>query len=77
MATARTIYQAGRGADGSARGRHTFVWVSLRDPSPEELASVQLEFGLPDPLGDDPDTSGKPPVLEVSGELVFAEIETI
>ncbi|HWJ52264.1 MAG TPA: CorA family divalent cation transporter [Propionibacteriaceae bacterium] len=77
MATARTIYQDRRGADGPASAGHTFVWVCLRDPSPEELASVQLEFGLPDPLGDDSDTSGKPLVLEVSGELVFAEIKTI
>ena len=77
MATARTTYQDRRGADGPAPAGHTFVWVSLRDPSPEELTSVQLEFGLPGPLGDDPDTSGKPPVLEVSGEPVFAEIKTI
>ena len=77
MATARTIYQDGRDADGAAPAAHTFVWVSLRDPSPEELASVQHEFGLPGPLVDDPDTPGKRPVLEISGELVFAEIKTI
>ncbi len=77
MATARTIYQDRRGADGPAPAEHTFVWVSLRDPNPDELASVQLEFGLPGPLADDPDTSGKPPVLEVSGELVSVDIKTI
>ena len=77
MATARTTYQDRRGADGPAPAGHTFVWVSLRDPSPEELTSVQLEFGLPGSLGDDPDTSRKPPVLEVSSEPVFAEIKRI
>jgi len=77
MATARTTYQDGRGADGAAPAGDTFVWVSLRDPSPEELASVQHEFALPGPLVDDPDTSANRPALEVSGELVFAEVKTI
>ena len=77
MATARTTYQDGRGAEGAAPAGHTFVWVSLHDPSPEELASVQHEFGLPGPLVGDPDTSANRPALEVSGELVFAEVKTI
>jgi magnesium transporter len=77
MATARTTYQSGRGADGAAPAGHTFVWVSLRDPSPEELASVRHEFDLPGPLVVDRDTSANRPALEVSGELVFAEVKTI
>jgi magnesium transporter len=77
MATARTTYQDGRGADGAAPAGHTFVWVSLHDPSPEELASGRQEFGLPGPLVDDPDTSANRPALEVSGELVFVEVKTI
>jgi hypothetical protein len=32
--------------------RAPVVWVSLRDPSPDELAAVQREFGLPAPLVD-------------------------
>jgi magnesium transporter len=77
MATVRTTYQGGRGADGAAPAGQTFVWVSLRDPSPEELASVQHEFALPGPLVDDPDASANRPALEVSGELVFAEVKTV
>ena len=77
MATARTTYQDGRGADGAALAGHTFVWVSMRDPSPEELSSVQHEFALPGPLVDDPDASANRPALEVSGELVFAEVKTV
>ena len=77
MATARTTYQDRRGAEGAAPAGHTFVWVSLRDPSPEELASVQHEFALPGPLIDDPDTSANRQALEVSDELVFAEVNTI
>ena len=39
-------------AGGGAAAADPFVWVSLRDPSPEELAAVQREFGLPAPLVD-------------------------
>jgi magnesium transporter len=61
----------------AAPAGHTFVWVTLRDPSHEELASVQHEFNPPGPLVDDPNTQDERPVLEVSGDLVFAEIKTI
>ena len=77
MASARTTYLDGRGAEGAAPAGRTFVWVSLRDPSPEELASVQHEFALPRPLIDDPNTSANRPALEVSDELVSAEVNTI
>ena len=78
MASARTTYHHGRGADGAAPGGHTFVWVSLRDPSPQELASVQLEFGLPGPLVEDLGTPARRPALEGSGEgePVFAAVKT-
>jgi magnesium transporter len=66
MASARTTYQDG----------HTFVWVSLHDPSPEELASVQHEFGLPGPLVDDPGTAANWPALDVFGELLLATVTT-
>src|SRR4029450_4280538 len=77
MATARTTYQDGRGAEGAAPAGDRFVWVSLRDPSPEELASVQHEFALPGPLVGDPDTSANRPALEVSGELGFVAAKTV
>ena len=77
MASARTTYRDGRDGDGAAAAADPFVWVSLRDPSPEELASVQHEFALPGPLIDDPDTSANRPALEVSDQLVFAEVNMI
>jgi len=76
MATARTTYQDGRGADGAAPAGHPFVWVSLRDPSPEELASVQREFGLPAPLVDSLATAARRPVLELTGERLLAVVKT-
>jgi magnesium transporter len=76
MASVRTTYQHGQDADGAAPPGHAFVWVSLRDPSPDELASVQREFGLPAPLVDDLGTATKRPILEVVGELLFAVVKT-
>ena len=76
MASARTTYQGGLGADGAAPPGHPFVWVSLRDPSPEELAAVQREFGLPGPLVDRLGTTAKRSALEVVDELLFVVVKT-
>jgi magnesium transporter len=75
MASARTTYQDRQG-DGAAGTAHPFVWVSLRDPSPEELAAVQREFGLPAALVDSMATAAPRPVLELTGELLFAVVKT-
>jgi magnesium transporter len=74
MASARTTYQ-GRQGDG-ATAAHPFVWVSLIDPGPDELAAVQREFGLPAPLVDNLATAAPRPVLELTGELLFAVVKT-
>jgi magnesium transporter len=76
MASARTTYQGGLGADGAAPPGHPFVWVSLRDPSPEELAAVQREFGLLGPLVDRMGTTAKRSALEVVDELLFVVVKT-
>jgi magnesium transporter len=76
MASVRTTYRYGRDADAAPRSGHPFVWVSLRDPSPEELAAVQDEFDLPQPLVDDLGATAKRPLLEVVGELLVAVIKT-
>jgi magnesium transporter len=76
MASARTTFhQDGPGADGAASG-DGFVWVSLRDPSPQELASVQREFALPAPLLDQLREVAKRPTLEAVGELLVAAVKT-
>ena len=76
MASARTTYRDGRDGDGAAAAADPFVWVSLRDPSPDELAAVQAEFGLPAPLVDDLAAAARRPVLELTGELLFAVVKT-
>jgi hypothetical protein len=45
-------------------------------PSPEELAAVQREFGLPAPLMDGLATAAPRPALELTGELLFAVVKT-
>ena len=74
MASARTTYQDRQ--DGAEAAAHPFVWVSLRDPSPEELAAVQHEFGLPAPLVDSLTSPAPRPVLELTGELLLAVVKT-
>ena len=76
MASARTTYRDGRDGDGAAAAADPFVWVSLRDPSPDELAAVQAEFGLPAPLVNGLATAARRPVLELTGELLFAVVKT-
>jgi magnesium transporter len=76
MASARTTYRDGQGGDGAEAAAHPFVWVSLRDPSPDELAAVQREFGLPATLVDGLATAARRPVLEVTGELLYAAVKT-
>ena len=76
MASARTTYRGGRDGDGAAAAADPFVWVSLRDPSPDELAAVQAEFGLAAPLVDDLAAPARRPVLELTGELLFAVVKT-
>jgi magnesium transporter len=76
MTSARTIYPDGQDGDGGAAAADPFVWVSLRDPSPEELAAVGREFGLPAPLVDGLAIAARRPVLELTGELLFAVVKT-
>ena len=76
MASARTTYRDGQDGDGAAAAADPFVWVSLRDPSTDELAAVQAEFGLPAPLVDGLTTAARRPVLEFTGERLFAVVKT-
>jgi magnesium transporter len=44
-------------------------------PSPDELAAVQREFGLPAPPVDGLATAARRSVLELTGELMFAVVK--
>jgi magnesium transporter len=76
MTSTRSTYFDGQGAANAASPGRPVVWVSLRDPSPEELAAVQQEFGLPAPLPEVLATAARRPVLEVLGQVMWAVIKT-
>jgi magnesium transporter len=76
MALERTTYQHGRDGKGTAPPGHSYVWVSLHDPSPDELASLQREFDLPGSLIDGLVATAKRSTLETFDELLFAVVRT-
>jgi magnesium transporter len=49
----------------------SFVWVALRDPSDEELAQMQQEFGLHELAVEDARKGHQRPKIEEYGDMVF------
>ena len=76
MASVRTTYPDGQRTESTGLAAHRFVWVSLHDPNPEELAAVQAEFGLPASLVDGLRRTARRPGLEVQSELLVAVVRT-
>ena len=54
-----------------------FVWVALKDPTPEELAQLQEEFGLHDLAVEDARKGNQRPKLEEYGNSLFAVLHSI
>ncbi len=54
-----------------------FVWVALRDPSPEELAVMQEEFSLHELAVEDASRGHQRPKLEEYGDSLFAVVRTV
>jgi magnesium transporter len=55
----------------------TFVWVALKDPSPDELEKMEAEFGLHPLAVEDARHGHQRPKIEEYGEQVFAVLQTI
>lgn len=55
----------------------TFVWVALRDASPEEMAQMQIEFGLHDLAVEDARNGNQRPKLEEYDDALFAVLHLI
>ncbi len=55
----------------------TFVWVALKDPSPEELDEMQREFGLHELAVEDARHGHGRPKLEEYGDSLFAVMKTV
>jgi len=54
-----------------------FVWVALKDPSPEELAVMKEEFDLHELAIEDAQNGHQRPKIEEYGESLFAVMHTV
>ena len=54
-----------------------FVWVALRDATPEELAQMQEEFGLHELAVEDARNGHQRPKIEEYGDTVFTVMHTV
>jgi magnesium transporter len=55
----------------------TFVWVALRDAEPEELKTMQHEFGLHELAVEDASRGHQRPKIEEYGDSLFVVVKTI
>lgn len=54
-----------------------FVWVALKDPSPDELTQMEREFGLHELAVEDARHGHQRPKIEEYGESLFAVLHTV
>jgi magnesium transporter len=54
-----------------------FVWVSLREATPEELATMKEEFGLHELAVEDAARGNQRPKVEEYGDSLFAVLQTV
>jgi magnesium transporter len=54
-----------------------FVWVALKDATPEELEKMQREFGLHDLAVEDAHHGHQRPKIEEYGDTLFAVLHTV
>jgi magnesium transporter len=54
-----------------------FVWVALRDPTPDELEEMRIAFGLHELAVEDALHGNQRPKVEEYGECVFAVMHTV
>jgi magnesium transporter len=55
----------------------TFVWVALRDATPQELLQLQGEFGLHALAVEDAERGNQRPKIEEYGDSLFAVMQTV
>jgi magnesium transporter len=54
-----------------------FVWVALRDPGPDELEEMRLQFGLHELAVEDALHGNQRPKIEEYGDCIFAVMHTV
>jgi magnesium transporter len=67
-------YEAGRNHNGDGRSR--FVWIGLREPTPEEFESVRREFQLHELAVEDAIKAHQRPKIEVYDDTLFVVLKT-
>lgn len=55
----------------------TFVWVAMRDPEPDELEAMRLQFGLHELAVEDAQRGHQRPKIEEYGDCIFAVIQLV
>ena len=55
----------------------SFVWVALKDATPEELAELQQQFGLHELAVEDAHHGHQRPKIEEYGDSLFAVLHTV
>jgi magnesium transporter len=55
----------------------SFVWVALKDPTPEELAEMQRQFGLHELAIEDAQHGHQRPKIEEYGDSLFAVLHMV
>ena len=55
----------------------SFVWVALKDATPEEMAEMQKQFGLHELAVEDASHGHQRPKLEEYGDSLFAVVHTV
>jgi magnesium transporter len=67
-------YEAGRNNGDGAKGK--FVWIGLKEPSPEEFDSVAREFHLHELAVEDAIKAHQRPKVELYDETLFVVLKT-
>jgi magnesium transporter len=79
------VYEDGRRRDGqvpletayeASSAEHAFVWIGLKEPSPDEFDSIKREFDLHELAVEDAIKAHQRPKVETYGDMVFFVIKT-
>jgi magnesium transporter len=79
------VYEDGRRRDGQLPLEHAyeecakadaFVWIGLREPTPDEFDSIKREFDLHELAVEDAIKAHQRPKLEIYGDMVFIVLKT-
>jgi magnesium transporter len=73
------VYADGQRTDAPVEERPpgSFVWIGLRDPTPDEFDSIQRKFDLHPLAVEDATEAHQRPKLDVYGDMLFLVLKTV